>query len=56
MLRLFSVAGRIESPSDVTLEGLHLETFVPADDRTRQLLQPGQARASRTARAAGVGS
>lgn len=56
VLRLFGVASRIESASDVTLDGLHLETFVPADDRTRQLLSPGQTRASRTARAAPVGS
>lgn len=40
LLRLFSVASRIESASDVTLDGLHLETFVPADDDTRQLLTP----------------
>lgn len=38
VLRLFSVASQIESASDVTLSGLHLETFVPADDKTRQLL------------------
>ncbi|TQL69782.1 transcriptional regulator with XRE-family HTH domain [Nocardioides albertanoniae] len=38
VLRLFSVASQIESASDVTLNGLHLETFVPADDRTRQVL------------------
>ena len=39
-LRFFSVASQIESASDVTLHGLHLETFVPADDRTRRLLSP----------------
>ncbi|MEU4450740.1 XRE family transcriptional regulator [Nocardioides sp. NPDC023903] len=38
VLRFFSVASQIESASDVTLNGLHLETFVPADDRTRQTL------------------
>ena len=38
VLRLFSVASQIESASDVTLRGLHLETFVPADEQTRQLL------------------
>lgn len=38
VLRLFSVTSKIESASDVTLRGLHLETFVPADDTTRQLL------------------
>ncbi|MFD4324456.1 helix-turn-helix domain-containing protein [Nocardioides sp. NPDC058538] len=38
VLRFFSVASQIESAADVTLNGLHLETFVPADDRTRQLL------------------
>lgn len=35
VLRLFSVATRIESAADVTLDGLHLETFVPADEQTR---------------------
>jgi transcriptional regulator with XRE-family HTH domain len=40
VLRFFSVASQIESASDVTLGGLHLETFVPADDRTRQMLSP----------------
>lgn len=40
VLRFFSVASQIESASDVTLSGLHLETFVPADDRTRQSLSP----------------
>lgn len=35
LLRLFSVATRIENPQDVTLDGLHLETFVPADEATR---------------------
>jgi len=40
VLRMFSVASRIESASDVTLNGLHLETFVPADDHTRHLLNP----------------
>lgn len=40
VLRFFSVASQIESASDVTLNGLHLETFVPADDRTRQMLSP----------------
>jgi transcriptional regulator with XRE-family HTH domain len=39
-LRFFSVASQIESASDVTLNGLHLETFVPADDRTRRALSP----------------
>ena len=38
VLSFFSVASQIESASDVTLSGLHLETFVPADDRTRQAL------------------
>jgi transcriptional regulator with XRE-family HTH domain len=39
VLRFFSVASQVESASDVTLSGLHLETFVPADDTTRQLLK-----------------
>ncbi|GAB3117575.1 helix-turn-helix transcriptional regulator [Janibacter alkaliphilus] len=38
LLRLFSVATRIENPQDVTLDGLHLETFVPADEATRAAL------------------
>ncbi|MFW0793785.1 helix-turn-helix transcriptional regulator [Gordonia sp. CPCC 205515] len=38
VLRMFSVASRIESAADVTLSGLHLETFVPADHQTRELL------------------
>lgn len=42
VLRFFSVASQIESASDVTLNGLHLETFVPADDRTRQVLSAGR--------------
>ncbi|GAA1547483.1 transcriptional regulator with XRE-family HTH domain [Microbacterium ginsengiterrae] len=36
-LRLFSIASRIESAADLTLDGLHLETFLPADDQTRQV-------------------
>ncbi|SDK91920.1 Transcriptional regulator, contains XRE-family HTH domain [Nocardioides sp. YR527] len=40
VLRFFSVASQIESASDVTVDGLHLETFVPADARTRQALSP----------------
>lgn len=38
VLRLFSIASRIENASDITLSGLHLETFVPADDDTRDVL------------------
>lgn len=41
VLRMFSVASRIENAADVTLDGLHLETFVPVDERTRQLLGVG---------------
>ena len=37
-LRMFSVVSQVESPADVTLSGLHLETFVPADAETRALL------------------
>ena len=37
-LRLFSVASRIEGPADVTLDSLHLETFLPADAATREKL------------------
>ena len=35
VLRLFSVSSRIEGPADVTLNALHLETFLPADEHTR---------------------
>jgi hypothetical protein len=38
-LRLFSVASRIEGPADVTLDSLHLETFLPADDDSRARLR-----------------
>lgn len=37
-LRLFSIASRIENATDITLDGLHLETFLPADDTTRRVL------------------
>lgn len=37
-LRLFSIASRIEEPADVTLDTLHLETFLPADAVTRTRL------------------
>ncbi|WP_239460067.1 helix-turn-helix domain-containing protein [Nocardioides daejeonensis] len=37
-LRMFSVASRIEGPADITLDALHLETFLPADDHTRRVL------------------
>lgn len=38
-LRLFSIVSRIESATDLTLDGLHLETFLPADDHTRQAFE-----------------
>lgn len=38
LIRMFSVTSRLEGPADVTLSGLHLETFVPADAATRTLL------------------
>lgn len=34
VLRFFSVSARLEMATDLTLEGLHLETFVPADAAT----------------------
>ena len=37
-LRLFSMSSRIEGPADVTLDSLHLETFMPADEDTRHHL------------------
>lgn len=33
-LRFFSVSARLEMATDLTLDGLHLETFVPADTVT----------------------
>ncbi|MFC7620454.1 helix-turn-helix domain-containing protein [Microlunatus sp. GCM10028923] len=36
VLRLFSISSRLTTAADATLEGLHLETFVPADDETRR--------------------
>ncbi|MBO0855444.1 MAG: helix-turn-helix transcriptional regulator [Nocardia sp.] len=38
VLRLVSVAARIENAQDITLDALHLETFLPADAATRALL------------------
>jgi hypothetical protein len=37
-LRFFTVAAQLETPMDSVLQGLHLETFVPADERTRLVL------------------
>jgi transcriptional regulator with XRE-family HTH domain len=37
-LRFFTVAAQLETPHDSLLEGLHLETFVPADAATRDVL------------------
>jgi transcriptional regulator with XRE-family HTH domain len=34
VMRFFSVSARLEMATDLTLEGLHLETFVPADAAT----------------------
>jgi len=34
LLRFFSVSARLEMATDLTAEGLHLETFVPADAAT----------------------
>lgn len=34
-LRFFSTAARLTTATDAALEGLHLETFLPADERTR---------------------
>lgn len=38
LLRFFTVAAQLETPADSVLEGLHLETFVPADRATRAAL------------------
>ncbi|MDF0530606.1 helix-turn-helix transcriptional regulator [Tsukamurella sp. 8F] len=37
-LRLFTVASEVLTPNDVTVDELHLETFLPADDETRRRL------------------
>lgn len=34
VLRFFSISARLEMATDLTLDGLHLETFVPADAAT----------------------
>ena len=39
VLRFFTVAARLETARDTTLEGLHLETFLPADARTAEALR-----------------
>ncbi|GAA4659905.1 helix-turn-helix domain-containing protein [Gordonia humi] len=36
--RFFSVSARLDTATDTTLEGLHLETFLPADETTRGIL------------------
>lgn len=38
LLRFFSVSARLETATDATLDDLHLETFLPADVRTQQVL------------------
>jgi transcriptional regulator with XRE-family HTH domain len=46
LLRFFTVAAQVETPTDSLLQGLHLETFVPADRATRAFLaRVDQARA-----------
>lgn len=42
ILRFFTVMAALETPYDSVLEGLHLETFLPADEATRASLQSGQ--------------
>ncbi len=39
VMRFFTVVAQLETPNDSVLEGLHLETFVPADERTRTALK-----------------
>lgn len=39
VVRLFSVASQLEMPTDSVLAGLHLETFLPADEATRAALR-----------------
>jgi transcriptional regulator with XRE-family HTH domain len=38
LLRFFSTSAQLSTATDATLEGLHLETFLPADVATRQAL------------------
>ena len=38
VLHLFSTTARLTTVTDAALEGLHLETFLPADDATRRFL------------------
>lgn len=38
-LAFFSISARLDTATDATLEGLHLETFLPADARTRGALE-----------------
>ena len=38
MLCFFSASSQLDTATDATLEGLHLETFLPADDATRDAL------------------
>lgn len=40
LLRFFTMSARLDTATDATLEGLHLETFLPADEDTRRRLQP----------------
>ncbi len=37
LMRFFSISARLEMATDLTVEGLHLETFVPADAATAAL-------------------
>jgi hypothetical protein len=39
VLRFISVVARLETASDVTLDELHLETFLPADASTQAWLE-----------------
>jgi transcriptional regulator with XRE-family HTH domain len=41
-LRFFSTSAQLTTATDVALEGLHLETFLPADHATRQALERPQ--------------
>lgn len=41
VLRFFTVASQLETVYDSTLDGLHLETFLPADAATAAALRGG---------------
>lgn len=47
VLRFFSVSARLETATGATLDELHLETFLPADEATQAALRPQEDGADR---------